>query len=317
MAHPAAFMEALSFPAVTNGRASGDYESPTSNLLNYGTAAMFFSAAGVAPSKDNWWSTPGQPRPRTLPSGPPPCDGGGRNVTDNFLHALVATLSTGPVGFSDSIGFNNITLIRATCASDGMILKPSLPLAAIDRSFATDKATRGLAPGDNVWVTHTASTRGLVWYMVLAITVHSDFVLLRDDLWPRLPVSQDVVVWDYSDMSGSARLVQGNMTELANLTTVPGSDPLNPLDFHYKLIAPIIPQSGGWALLGEPDKLTPVSVQRGWSFDFTDRFLLRMSGVVGENVTVAAWKAGIVHKRTATIGHSGHGAVRFDEPVYV
>lgn len=27
MSHPAAFLEALSFPAVTNGRASGDYQS--------------------------------------------------------------------------------------------------------------------------------------------------------------------------------------------------------------------------------------------------------------------------------------------------
>ena len=33
MSHPAAFLEALSFPAVTNGRASGDYEGPDGNLL--------------------------------------------------------------------------------------------------------------------------------------------------------------------------------------------------------------------------------------------------------------------------------------------
>ena len=75
MAHPASFLTALSLPAVTNCRASGDYEAPTGNLLDYGSTAMFFSAVGIAPSKDNWWSTPRQPRPRLLPSGPPPCDG--------------------------------------------------------------------------------------------------------------------------------------------------------------------------------------------------------------------------------------------------
>ena len=57
MAHPAAFMEAIALPAVTNGRASGDYVQPTGNLLGYGRAAPFFSAVGIAPSKDNWWST--------------------------------------------------------------------------------------------------------------------------------------------------------------------------------------------------------------------------------------------------------------------
>jgi hypothetical protein len=89
MAHPAAFLNAaMSLPAVTNGRASGDYANPVGNLLNYGTAAPFFSAVGMAPSKDNWWSTPNQPKPRSLKGGPPPCDGGNRNVTDNFLHAL-------------------------------------------------------------------------------------------------------------------------------------------------------------------------------------------------------------------------------------
>ena len=50
-------MEAIALPAVTNGRASGDYVQPTGNLLGYGRAAPFFSAVGIAPSKDNWWST--------------------------------------------------------------------------------------------------------------------------------------------------------------------------------------------------------------------------------------------------------------------
>ena len=311
MAHPAAFLTALSLPAVTNGRASGDYVAPTGNLLNYGSAAMFFSAVGVAPSKDNWWSTPNQPRPRTLPSGPPPCDGGNRNVTDNYLHALVATLSTGPVGFSDAIGFNNASLIKATCDSDGRLLKPSLPLAAIDRSFATEEVTKSLASGGHVWATHTASA-DFVWYMVLAITVHSDFTLLRSDLWPSLAASQDVVVWDSSDMMGSARLVKAEITELANLTTVAGSDTLNPLDFKYKLVAPVMPGLGGWALLGEPDKLTPVSEQRQWSLDFAEGLLLvRLIGVEGETVRVAAWKDGNVHTQTKVIGGNGEGAVSF------
>jgi hypothetical protein len=74
---------------------SGDYQNPAGNLEPYGAAAVFFAAVGIAPSKDNWWSTAAQPRPRDLtradPTALPPCDGGSRNVTRNFLHALVAT----------------------------------------------------------------------------------------------------------------------------------------------------------------------------------------------------------------------------------
>eukprot|EP01051_Picozoa_sp_SAG22_P021863 SAG22_NODE_5001_length_1111_cov_1.159091_1_plen_260_part_01 len=63
MAHPASFLHALALPAVSNGRASGDYQSPVENLLQVGSSAPFFAAVGIAPSKDNFWSTPDQPRP--------------------------------------------------------------------------------------------------------------------------------------------------------------------------------------------------------------------------------------------------------------
>ena len=293
-----------------------------------GTSAPFFAAAGIAPSKDNWWSTPDQPKPRTLAGGPTPCDGGNRNVTNNFLHALVATLSTGPVGFSDALGYTNASLVRSTCASDGLLLKPSLPLAAIDRTFSVGSpsgaASSSVGPpvpaGGHVWATHTrvgsaTYTEG-IWYSVLAITVHSEWSLLRSDLWPPLDEDADVVVWDWGDVS-SARLVKANTSELASLQTAPAPPlPAEPtprpvFDFTYKLVAPMIPTSGGWALLGEPDKLTPVSEQRQWSFDLAEGFLLKVEGAVGENVTVAAWKGGQVHTHSTVIGDNGEGAIIF------
>lgn len=43
MAHPAAFLNAaMNLPAVTNGRASGDYQNPDGNLLPYGTFLCLF-----------------------------------------------------------------------------------------------------------------------------------------------------------------------------------------------------------------------------------------------------------------------------------
>lgn len=47
----------------------------------------------------------------------------------------VATLSTGPVGPSDSLGHMNHDLVMRTCAADGLILKPDKPATPLDAVF--------------------------------------------------------------------------------------------------------------------------------------------------------------------------------------
>jgi hypothetical protein len=59
----------------------------------------------------------------------------------------VATLSTGPVGFSDALGHTNASLVLSTCRSDGLLLKPSLPLRAIDRTFSRVEQRAPVPPG--------------------------------------------------------------------------------------------------------------------------------------------------------------------------
>lgn len=316
MAHPAAFLHALQLPSVTNGRASGDYQTPSGNLLSYGTAAPFFSAIGIAPSKDNWWSTPNQPRPRDLtPSGgPPPCDGGSRNVTNNLLHALVATLSTGPVGFSDAVGHTNATLVLSTCRADGLLLKPSRPLAAIDRSFSRTAWSTGasasgsprVAAGSHVWATHTAVGNS-TWYYALNLAQEGTLVaynLQHSDLWPPLSSEDDVVVWDYADPAATAVLVKGTAGS-STLATMQG-------DGHaFWIVSPVM--DGGWAFLGETNKLTPVSVQRLFTFatGASGTLTVHMAGSVGEQCRVSAWKDGTVHTTSASIGNDGSATVSF------
>ena len=48
------------------------------------------------------------------------------------LQAVVATLSTGPVGPSDKIGCSDAKLIMKSVNKDGLILKPDRPARAID-----------------------------------------------------------------------------------------------------------------------------------------------------------------------------------------
>ena len=75
-------------------------------------------------------------------------------------------------------------------------------------------------PGDaHVWATHTALPGGLTWHFVLSLVEAGPLtpvVLTRTDLWPPMG-GGDVVVWDYSDLQGSAHLVDGGSQELAVL----------------------------------------------------------------------------------------------------
>ncbi len=79
---------------VTNARASTDYHPGQTNF-EIGEPSLFYWAIGIAPSKDDWWTTEVQ-------HGNPYFD----NPTEpNWqLLALVVGLSTGPNGPSDGIG---------------------------------------------------------------------------------------------------------------------------------------------------------------------------------------------------------------------
>ena len=239
-------------------------------------------------------------------------------------------MSTGPVGFSDALGYNNASLIKSTCATDGLLLKPSLPLAAVDRSFCLAKAGNNasgpgcggqgqppLPPHSQLWATHTVIGEN-TWYYVVGIAevpgALAGASLLRTDLYPALSSGADVLVWEYRDPAGSAVLMpgkgEGTPDVLATMTTTQTSDG----DFKYVIVSPVMADSG-WVFLGElgkHPKMTPVSVQRGWEFDFAEGFLAKMTtGAPGENVTVAAWKAGTVYSASMVLDNAGEGAVSF------
>ena len=116
----------------------------------------------------------------------------------------------------------------------------SLPLAAIDRSFAIGSNGSTVAPsvpaGSHVWTTHT-SAAGQTWWFVLAISVEQPWELLRSDLYPVLPLSEQVVVYDYRDPAGTAKLIEANQTVLWEIQTPPAADGYH--GFTYLVIAAV------------------------------------------------------------------------------
>ena len=48
---------------------------------------------------------------------------------------MSSTYSTGPVGPGDGLGNTNVSLLMRCCNSDGLILKPSVPIRAVDNQI--------------------------------------------------------------------------------------------------------------------------------------------------------------------------------------
>ena len=76
--------------------------------------------------------------------------------TDNFnstetIHLLIATLSAGPIGVGDPIGsFSAANLLRAV-RKDGVIVKPGVPLAPTDASYAAMAHAVDIPQIDAAW----------------------------------------------------------------------------------------------------------------------------------------------------------------------
>ena len=200
-------------------------------------------------------------------------------------------------------------------------MKPSLPLAAIDRTYSRTTVTKGapdvfggppLSADTHVWTTHTTVGTGggvLTWYFALSLVEEGALetvTLVRTDLWPALAADADVVVWDHARGAGSAKLVKGGTD--AALTVLEGNG------HAYRLVAPVM--AGGWAVLGEVGKLTPVSVQRRWAFseqaiDGASGLSVTMHGAPAEVCLVAAWLAGTVYTRSVVMDPAGTGTAIF------
>ncbi|CAH1786227.1 unnamed protein product [Owenia fusiformis] len=139
-------LQSLEIPAVTQARASNDFLNSGPNQWKIGATSMFADAVGLAPSKDNFWTTsvePGDPY-------------GGKSVIASVaLECLIATLSMGPVGNSDKIGYTNRSLLMRCCNEDGLILKPTKPATPIDRMIKQRAFQDGAGPAGECYSTYS------------------------------------------------------------------------------------------------------------------------------------------------------------------
>ncbi|XP_046547869.1 uncharacterized protein LOC124257772 [Haliotis rubra] len=143
MSYPRHMLQSLEIPVVTQARVSHDNRPDTDNW-KIGVTSLFSWSIGIAPFKDNFWTTSVQP-------------GNGYNLSEphTSLNAVVATLSTGPVGISDMVGGTNKTLTMKSVNADGLILKPSRPATSIDNRIRRMAWSDFEGPDGEVWSTYS------------------------------------------------------------------------------------------------------------------------------------------------------------------
>ncbi len=156
------------------------------------------------------------------------------------VEALLSALSAGPVGIGDRIGEADIALIRRTCRADGVLVRPDVPIAAIDRTAFTAPVWSGESL---VATTHSDHAAGR-WGYVLTCNVGSDEPAAAwvsfGDLGDDLPDTDELAVYDWRT-GGIEVLPRDSLFETGALARA---------DWDYRVLAPVF--ANGVAVVGDP-----------------------------------------------------------------
>jgi hypothetical protein len=266
MATPADFMQAVTLERVVAIRASGDYKY----LVGSGSLWTWFlhgsalaRALGLLPFKDVFLSSQA---------------GEGRDGDPRAeVEALLAALSAGPVGIGDRLGRTDRTLVLRTCREDGRLVKPDVPLAALERCY---RAHAVLEPAPLVGEAHSRHPAGC-WIYLAALHAHRRELPLPVRIARAELAEADhdapLLVWDWRRGS-CERLEPGGSLDFE----------LAPGAWEYRVLCPVL--RGEIAVVGDPARYATAGDARlaavretreGVEFD--------VLGAPGEQVEIAGW----------------------------
>jgi len=271
---------------------------------------MLFGAVGLAPFKDNFWSTQKQ---SANPWGPS-CQ-----EYNPELMAVVSTLSTGPVGPADKIGLLNASLVMQTCRADGLLLKPAQPLAPLDVAFKQGFDTSGFSDEEffpGVWPasTHSAPATGSApthHYVVNTLRT-TPLSLKPTDLGPDATLfAYEYYATQHTPHTPFAVKVVTATTPLTlspigNPNVTHGADV--PFELYVLVAAPPSPATT-WTIVGEANKYVAAAPQRFHSITYGTKGTASadLRGAAGEKVTIMTLAPGAtkVGFSECTIGEDG------------
>ncbi|MEY2474920.1 MAG: hypothetical protein QOG87_235 [Actinomycetota bacterium] len=249
MATPADFCTAAGLDQVTSIRTSGDHgyiATPEMLWAWFLYTNALARVLGLTPFKDVFMA-------------------GGEHAE---IEALLSVLSTGPVGLGDRLGRTDPAILRRTCRADGMLVKPDLPIAAVNRAFLQHGVAR---PEPLIAETTSAHTAG-TWRYVLTINAfrQGEAVASRvglDDIGVTVPV----VAYDWR--AGSAEVIEpGGGWDVA----------LPAAGWDYRVLAPL---ADGIAVIGDASLFAPAGDMRIADVDGGRVTVLG----AGEHVKLTVW----------------------------
>lgn len=223
MASPADFAQVSRLRNITSIRTSGDHGylvGPEVLWAWFLHTNVMARALGLWPYKDVFHSAPGS--------------------ATREVEALLSALSAGPVGIGDRIGEADPELIRRTCRADGVLVRPDVPIAAIDRAmFDASVRTGALLVGS----AHSQHSAGR-WGYVLTCNVGLEKLPGRASvalasIGEDTPGTDSVVMFDWRTRN-VAVLGADTAYEVA----------LDSADWDYRVLAPVL--RGGIAVIGDP-----------------------------------------------------------------
>ncbi len=266
MATPADFFQTVTLRRVNAIRTSGDYRYIIGNQalwswFLYGNALA--RSLGLWPFKDVFLSR----SDATGLDGDPLAE----------IEALLSALSAGPVGIGDRLGRTDLARVRRTCRADGVLVKPDVPIAALERCYL-GHATREPVPliGE-CWSDHPI---GRVSY-VLALHAWRG----SDPLRFRLDLSE----LGEAAPTGPVAALDWRTGAVQVLEPSSGYDlALAPREFDYRVLAPlsareiaIFGDTGLFATAGDRRISGIRESEAGVEFD--------ACGAPGERVTISGW----------------------------
>ncbi len=218
--------------------------------------------------------------------------------------ALLAVLSTGPVGIGDRLGATDVDLVRTTCRSDGHIVSPDVPLAAVDRSLRRHPFT---APELLVAATHIDHQPGRWSHVVTLNCVEParqlNGVISVGDLGADAPTSLTglaVVVDLLAAVDDPDSVMVGRVDELSWTVS------LEHQGLDHRLVVPV--SSGGHAVIGDLDLVCPAGRDRVRSVVEGEQgsVVVTVVGAAGETVRLGGWTRGVGRwERPVSIGDDG------------
>jgi len=190
--------------------------------------------------------------------------------------ALLAALSTGPVGLGDRAGRFDPALAMRTCRADGLLIKPHTAIAAVDESMLSGPAFHPTLLVAECTSEHPAGR----WAYAVAMHARPD----DDPISGEIPLTavlgpdgdgRDVVAWDWRT---------GIATRLGPDATIPVTLPREGWTFH--VLAPLL--GGGLAVVGDVTKFVTAGDARVEVSETPTGVRLVVKGA-GETVTITGW----------------------------